>query len=633
MDASLFPRSRPARFQALPLLLLLTLTLTGCGRKSPMAPAPAGTGWDAVLQSGGVFADVQNREEVVDQDPPTTETIEGEVYYCTRVTYDVTRGFESFPQFDPNAEVVFAGNLLQGASLSLATPSPIPVRRGPGTVVITLLNGSSGVQQAVPEVTLGNITQAANDLIASNSGDLRASATYSMQRVSSREQLGLALNARYANLNTEVQGSFDYRSDHRYNRCLVKLTQAYYTIAFQLPTTTAEFFGEGVTPADLNRYVYSGNPAAFISSVTYGRIFYLLVQSTESFQSIEASINASFDAAISHGSIGVGAKYISQLENVEVGGYALGGDASLALAALRGTSVRALDDYIAMGGTITTGYPLSYVVRAVTRPDQIVKVAVNTTYDVTECVPIGQSLPNPVVWYSAQAGVNASNANPPQVTSLDNLFGNAYGRAVTPAGGPTYAGLWIRNALPGPGSARHHLVAMQWVPNYQTSALQWSGVGLEDRDYTIFLAGQVSNGQPGQGTPGSVIWGESNETGRGLRLTFSSTDSITVSHGSGLTVSGRIPGGHLSVYRLYTLRFSRNEGMRVYVNGQLVASDPDFRAPLQSFSGARFGMSPHPYRSGVDLQWSHLEMRVFATAASDAQRSAIEQEIRSRYLM
>jgi len=622
----------PAALAAASLVLLLA----GCSKKNPTAPMVA-TDFDGVMQSGGEFEEVQNRETVVASDPPTTETINGEVYYCTRTTYDVTRGFENFPQFDPNAEVVFPGNLLQGASLAEATPSPVPVGRGGGTVVITLLNGSTGVQQTVPAVTLGNITQAANDLIASNTGQLRANATYSMQRVSSREQLGLALNASYGNLTTEVQGSFSYNSDHRYNRLLVKLTQAYYTIAFELPTRTSEFFDPGVTPADLSRYVYPGNPAAFISSVTYGRIFYLLVQSTESFQSMEASITASFDAALSHGTIGGGARYISQLSEVEVGGYALGGDANLALAALRGTSVQALDDYITMGGTITTGFPLSYVVRSVNRPDQIVKVAVNTRYDVVNCVPIGQSLPNAVVWYSAQAGVNTVTSpmpGHPYVVSLNNLFTNSYGRAVTPTGGPSsVAGIYHPNALPGPGSARNSFVQLPWAPLNNTACFQFSGVGLENTDYTLFLVAYVLNGQPGQGTPASLIWGESGQPGRSLRVTMSGTDSITVTHGAGTSLTGRVPGDFLAAWRLYTLRFSRTEGMQVYVNGEQVASDPDFRQPLLSFVGARFGISPHPSGGNVDLQAYFAEMRVFATAASEAQRAAIEQEIRNQYLL
>ena len=89
-------------------------------------------------------------------------------------------------------------------------------------------------------------------------------------------------------------------------------------MAFQLPTSKEELFDPSVTPEQLGQYVGPGNPAAFISSVTYGRKFYLLIESTSSSVDIDASINASFGAAVAQGSLGVDAKYISDLESVRV---------------------------------------------------------------------------------------------------------------------------------------------------------------------------------------------------------------------------------------------------------------------------------------------------------------------------
>ena len=193
-------------------------------------------------------------------------------------------------------------------------------------------------------------------------------------------------------------------------------------------------------------------------------------------------------------------------------------------------------------------------------------------------------------------------------------------------------GLWFKNAAPGSSSPNHEIYT-QFSPTSWSWGLQFSGVGMENTDYTLFLAAKAINGQPGQGTPVSLIWGESSQSGRGLRLNLSGTDSITVTHGDGTSLTGRVPGGFLAMYRLYTLRFSQTEGMQVYVNGQMVASDPDFRQPLSSFVGARFGIGPVVYRGGEDNSMDFLEMRVFATAASEAQRGAIEQEIRNRYVL
>ena len=103
-----FPsRGGSAARRALIGLLAASLVgaLAGCAKKNRIL-APIGTDFAAVFASGGEFADVQNSEEVVSTST-TEENLNGEVYYCTRTTYDITRGFETFPQFDPNAEVVF----------------------------------------------------------------------------------------------------------------------------------------------------------------------------------------------------------------------------------------------------------------------------------------------------------------------------------------------------------------------------------------------------------------------------------------------------------------------------------------------------------------------------------------------
>ena len=84
-----------------------------------------------------------------------------------------------------------------------------------------------------------------------------------------------------------------------------------------------------VSPSELSRYVYSGNPATYISSVTYGRIFYLLVESTASRTEMEASIRATYKAAVVGGSIDGDVKYVNDLENSRIKVFALGGDPEL----------------------------------------------------------------------------------------------------------------------------------------------------------------------------------------------------------------------------------------------------------------------------------------------------------------
>ena len=139
------------------------------------------------------------------------------------------------------------------------------------------------------EVTRGEI----NDIIADNSGVLPAAFTYQSAQVQSREQMALRMGVNVSTLTTDVRARLSINTDTSYSSFLVELNQRYYTMAVDMPTSTGALFAESVSPGDLARYVTPDNPATYISSATYGRRFYLLIESTESASEMQASIRAS----------------------------------------------------------------------------------------------------------------------------------------------------------------------------------------------------------------------------------------------------------------------------------------------------------------------------------------------------
>jgi len=314
-------------------LMACGVIVAGCSSSdNPAAVAEPGA-FDDVLKTGGEFEVVTPQDESVEAES-VLETVGNEDFFCTTTTYNIVEAPGEFPQFDPNAEVIFPGNLLQGASLGQATPNPIPVRRGAGRVVMTILNGSSSVSRDVPVVSLGSMLQAQNEIIAGANNTIPARFTFTLEEVRTREEFALALDVGLNNLFGSVDASLNFHSDYEYNRFVVKLVQSYFTMAFEIPTAVEDFFAPDVQPSELAPFVGNGNPAAFISSVTYGRIFYLLIESTASSVAIEASLDASFRTAVAGGSIGVDAEYVQDLENVKISAYALGGESESAISSI-----------------------------------------------------------------------------------------------------------------------------------------------------------------------------------------------------------------------------------------------------------------------------------------------------------
>ncbi len=343
-----------------------------------------------VLYDAGTY---QEGEPFYSESPPSDpfeeETEDGSIWICTTQTVSAEQYPHNYATFDPNAEVIYPGSMLQGETLEDATPEPIVVDRAGGTFVINLLNASSGTYQSVEEVKQSTVVQAINDILAENTGVVPARFNYQSSETQSMEQLALSLGVNVSTLTFDFQSRLRFSTEKNYNRFVVEMTQSFYTVSFDLPTSLDELFAPDVTVDDLEPYVGAGNPATYISSVTYGRRFYLLIESTASTTEMAAAIKASYDTAVVNGEIEAGVTYVKDLSNVNVKVFALGGDQSLATAMFTGDP-QALGEFLTEGADIRTGVPLSYVVRNVL-DNKVVNVKVATDYDVKTCSPSGEA--------------------------------------------------------------------------------------------------------------------------------------------------------------------------------------------------------------------------------------------------
>jgi hypothetical protein len=339
-----------------------------------------------VIATAGTYPIAQPKDEITATAVLDSVDAGGTRWACTVERHSAVDAPADYATFNPNAEVIYPGSMLQGATLVNATPEPVVVRRAGGTVVINLLNASEGVSQQVTEVRQSTVVQAINDILRVNSQVVPARFTYTSSEVQSREQLALNLGVNVSTLSADVRSKLSFDTDRSYNRFLVQMVQSFYTVSFDLPRSLDELFAPDVTGEDLAPYAGQGNPPTYISSVTYGRRFLLLIESTSSTTEMQASIRASYDAAVVSGSMSAGVKYVKDLDNVNIKVFALGGDQSQAAAMFNG-DFDALKTFLTQGADIRTGVPLSYVVRNVL-DNTVVGVKVATDYDVKNCVPV-----------------------------------------------------------------------------------------------------------------------------------------------------------------------------------------------------------------------------------------------------
>ena len=468
-----------------------------------------------VLATGALYPTVEPRDSVLSS-ASSRELREDGPWSCTTERHSAVDAPDDYATFDPNAEVIYPGVMLQGATLVNATPEPIVVPRAGGTVAINLLNGSAGVAQDVTEVKLSAVAQAINNILAQNTGIVPARFTYTSSEVQSREQLALSLGVNVSTLSSSFRSRMSFSTDQQYNRFLVQMTQSYYTVVFDLPESLHDLIPEGVTGAQLDPYVGPGNPATYISSVTYGRRFFLLIESTSSITEMKASIQATYDGAVVSGSLDASATYVRDLKNVNIKVFALGGDQSLATAMFNG-DYEAVKAFLTQDADIRTGIPLSYVVRNVLG-NSIVNVKVATDYDVKTCIPLA-----PAQLYSGFGG------DVEGWTAFGNGTVQPQWASATTCGGGTGGCLSLGWGYVGTAYIR---APQSWI-----GGKDWSGFYGGTLDYQIRFTYSCGGGicAPGwrPGNPYLVIQNRSGQT-----LTLTLPDSMRNTMAQGWTTIG-----------------------------------------------------------------------------------------------
>lgn len=402
------------------LCATIALLLPGCSKETPSEPSDTTT-FESVIASGGICPEPVPSTVSQNLGSATEPMDDGTFWDCVTTTYDVTKVPDESQTFDPSTDIIYPGSLLQGSSLEKNPPDPIIAHRAGGTVYISIVNGSDSVAVDVDEVKGSTIYQAMNTIIQSNSGVVPANFKFTSTEVFSERELALAMNVSVKTYDYKVSGALKFKQDFSYHRYIVTLDQMMYTMNYDAPTSYSSVFAGDVTPQQLSSYVGPGNPATYVSQVSFGRRFYMMIQSTSLRNEIEASIKASFNYATKvTGSLE--AKYINNLENVEVSAFCQGGDASLALAAVTG-GPEELKTFLTEGGSILTGVPLSYRVRNVLGGTEV-KVKVTGRYDVKNCTLESYTVPDSVkvAWFRADTLVTFGAANSVA------LWGDAFGR-------------------------------------------------------------------------------------------------------------------------------------------------------------------------------------------------------------
>lgn len=348
-----------------------------------------------VASAGFLSTDAKADAEPVETGTPRTTKVPGEggtSFACTYTDYSLTKVPEKFVALNPNADVLWPGSLVQGKSMAGGILDPIPVERAPGTITMTLAAGGGGpFFKKMESPSLSAAVQAQNEILASYTGATPAKFSYSFQSIYSSEQLAVAVDANVEGTNWAASAALSVDKKDERSRFLIQFSQEFFTMAFDPPKGAAGVFAPSVTAEDLAPYAAAGNPPVYVSSVTYGRIFYILFESTASQTDLEAAVKGSYSGPSINASGSASASWQKIINESTVKAYGLGGNAEMAIGAVTGASqFDKIATFLTKGANFdktNPGVPISYTIRHLTDSSQV-RLALTTEYTAKNCTPL-----------------------------------------------------------------------------------------------------------------------------------------------------------------------------------------------------------------------------------------------------
>lgn len=659
-------------------IVMLSILLLACDEddKVDLNDGTAQT-FAEVIASADPPEKIQKKEEILDQEEHEELGEDGSLWICTTTTYSVEDGNSDFPLFNPNASVVYPGSLLQGKTLTNASPSVIPLKRAGGTISIDIIDGSSQPAFSVDEVSKSSIATAANNIIGASTGTVPANFNASFEEISSEEHLAFSLGLDAQSQYVQVASKFAFSQDKEYNHFLVKLNQSFYTLSFDLPTSYDDLFAPEVTPKDLQQYAGPGNPVTFISDVTYGRIYYMLIEYKSSDMSIQAELKAAFSGAIASADISATTDVFQRASDLQIKVVAFGGESKSTFSTIGEKNINKLAEMFGESTDIRSGVPISYVVRDA-KNKETVGVKLATEYDVKECKAIATALGEPIMWLDATALDLSSTEYEPCADCLEydgvlryfepndsyarenlgkydgtvvrqwkDISGNG-NHASSIAGDTRSRPMFVPNAFDnGKAAVEFYRGAANTIlPGKIHNRLSYSGGIFVNTDYTIFLVlsypdrvkleTRASNGNWRTEINSANNWGyfmdgTSSHTGEKLRAGFQRNNLFRFSHQGSQVFIEKENIATPSKFQVYALRFSQTEGMSIYANGVLIGKDASKKLPLNSNIGAVITIGHITEELPGHSRLRIGEIKAYQQAATEAQIRQETQYLNQKY--
>lgn len=332
--------------------------------------------------------------------PPSRSLGPGSVVVCTSTPVNEKENLDEITVLNPSEAIIYPGALVYGdESLRDGQPRPITaLSRRPISLRLDLPGLGREGSFVIDDPKYGTYQGRLNEVLrawsngpAYEEGYVNAArSTYNVENLYSSTQIGfdLNVNARWSGGTAGVDATFKQDTQKRVVVAMFK--QVFYTVTYDQPNAPEEAFDPSVTVAEA-RQEFSGpdKPPAYVSSVNYGRIILVRMETDKSVTNVDAKAAFEYGKGQTTGvDVKARAKYDQILQNSKMTVVTLGGGAENAVQAISVRKPGDLDPIIkgknAVYSKENPGVPIAYTVRYL-KDNQVAKLQFSNNYNREDC--------------------------------------------------------------------------------------------------------------------------------------------------------------------------------------------------------------------------------------------------------
>lgn len=212
---------------------------------------------------------------------------------CTVSEMLLSGANSEFFLLDPTTDVIYPGALLYGNSITTGEYTPIIGERAPITYSISLSTMNKVIPAAtVSSPSLSSVRTSVNNLLSEMKiGSTPTYMSLTHEQIYSKNGLSRSIGVSYGDPVKALGGSITFEEGKETNKVIIKFVQKFYTLDLDFPQKPTDWFVKGTNLPSANSF--RGSSPVFVSSVTYGRMALITIESTESYDNIIGTINAS----------------------------------------------------------------------------------------------------------------------------------------------------------------------------------------------------------------------------------------------------------------------------------------------------------------------------------------------------